>query len=322
MSDSLAQRGCALAVASPGGHLDELFALVPRLIPADQRVVWVTADTAQSRSLLRGEKVEWVREVGARQAWQAARSLPSATRLMRLYRPTALVSTGAALSVPYLLAARARRIDIHFVDSATRLRGPSLTGRMMQCLPRVHLYCQSDSWASDRWQRIESVFTSYAVRSRRNPGGKRVLVSVGTERFSFSRAVEAVAAAMPADAEVVWQVGHTTPPPGLQGTVHQWLTFDQMRSAVRDADVVITHCGVGSVLLALRNGKCPVVLPRLARHEEHVDDHQVELARELTHLGLGLAAAPDGKDLKQLIERARLLEAVPRGRSSGSRTGA
>ncbi len=50
--------------------------------------------------------------------------------------------------------------------------------------------------------------------------------------------------------------------------------------------MVITHAGVGSILVTLMNGKRPIVVPRLARFGEHVDDHQLELARRLSEIGV------------------------------------
>ncbi len=49
---------------------------------------------------------------------------------------------------------------------------------------------------------------------------------------------------------------------------------------------MITHAGVGSILITLMNGKRPIVVPRLARFREHVDDHQLELARRLSEIGV------------------------------------
>jgi UDP-N-acetylglucosamine transferase subunit ALG13 len=50
---------------------------------------------------------------------------------------------------------------------------------------------------------------------------------------------------------------------------------------MREADVVVTHAGVGSVLCAREAGHVPVVVPRLHRYDEHVDDHQLELVAAL-----------------------------------------
>lgn len=293
-----------LAVASTGGHLDELLTLAPRFVTGDEHLVWVTADTAQSRSLLRGQDVELVRQVGARQGMRALQSLPQALRVIRARRPLRMVSTGAALAVPYLVAARSLRLETHYVESATRLAGPSLTGRIVQTLPGIHLHRQADEWGQRRWNRIDGVFCAFEVRRARPPQSLRIVVTLGTERFPFDRAVRIIAASIPPGAEVLWQVGHTQPPHSLPGEVRQWLPFDAMQEAVGAADVVVTHCGVGSVLMALRAHKCPVVVPRLATHHEHVDDHQAELAGALGDAGLALVAGPGAVDVSGLILNA------------------
>ena len=295
---------CVLAVSSTGGHLDELLALAPRFAMEGEHLVWVTAETAQSRSLLRGQDVAWVRQVGARQGVRVLQSVPQAIQLLRERRPRRVVSTGAALSVPYLAAARFLRIDTHYVESATRLSGPSLTGRIVQRLPGVHLYRQADGWGQRRWTRIDDVFHAFEVRRTPPPTSLRIFVSLGTERFPFDRAVRLIAAAVPPRAEVLWQLGHTTASRTLPGETRQWLSFEEMQEALSTADVVITHCGVGSVLSALRAHKCPVVIPRLGGQREHVDDHQVELAGALDDAGLALVATPGQEDIGALVREA------------------
>ena len=62
---------------------------------------------------------------------------------------------------------------------------------------------------------------------------------------------------------------------------------------VHEARVVVSHGGVGSILIALTHGKQPLVVPRLKRFGEVVDDHQLLLARRLAHEGLiGLVEDP------------------------------
>jgi UDP-N-acetylglucosamine transferase subunit ALG13 len=60
-----------------------------------------------------------------------------------------------------------------------------------------------------------------------------------------------------------------------------FLPYADLVELVRSARVVVTHGGVGSILSALANGKRPIVVPRLAKHGEAVDDHQVEFARKI-----------------------------------------
>ena len=59
-----------------------------------------------------------------------------------------------------------------------------------------------------------------------------------------------------------------------------------MVESVTRARVVVTHAGVGSVLVALGAGKRPVVVPRRGRFGEAVDDHQVDFARRFEQAGL------------------------------------
>lgn len=295
-----------LAVASTGGHLDELHMFAPRFAADGKQVVWVTAATAQSKSLLHGERVVWVPQVGARQVGRVLLGLPRAMRVVRKYRPQMLVSTGAALSVAYLVAARLQGIETHYVESATRIDGPSMTGRIAQALPGVNLHRQTSGWQrpGGNWRRIDSVFDSFEARPHPGPESLKVLVILGTERFPFPRAVNAVVEALPSRSVVQWQLGHTPKPPDLPGSARPWFPFEELQQAVQDADVVITHCGVGSVLMALRHQKCPVVIPRTSEHHEHVDDHQSQLARILGESGLALVAHPAAGDVAVLIAQA------------------
>jgi UDP-N-acetylglucosamine transferase subunit ALG13 len=65
-----------------------------------------------------------------------------------------------------------------------------------------------------------------------------------------------------------------------------FLEYDDFVQLIRDASVVVTHAGVGSVMTALAEGKRPIVVPRRADHGEVVDDHQVPFARRAGELGL------------------------------------
>ena len=70
------------------------------------------------------------------------------------------------------------------------------------------------------------------------------------------------------------------------------------------ADVVIAHCGAGSVLLALRLRKPLVVVPRLRRFGEHHDDHQLQLARYLGKQGSAVVVE-DEKELEAAVESVK-----------------
>ncbi len=84
---------------------------------------------------------------------------------------------------------------------------------------------------------------------------------------------------LPVD-ELVVQHGFSPRPQSARRAV-AFMPFDEMVACFEAANVVITHAGVGSVLSAVRAGHTPIVVPRLRRLGEHVDDHQVELTRAL-----------------------------------------
>ena len=88
--------------------------------------------------------------------------------------------------------------------------------------------------------------------------------------------------------------------PGAQG--EGLVSADEALAA---ADVVIAHAGVGAALEALDGGRRPLLVPRLQRHGEHVDDHQLEVARELGARGLALVRAPEELSADALAEAAR-----------------
>jgi UDP-N-acetylglucosamine transferase subunit ALG13 len=108
-----------------------------------------------------------------------------------------------------------------------------------------------------------------------------IFVTVGTHHQPFERLLGALEV-LDTD-ELVIQYGPGQAPAALRA--EQFMPFDEMLKSFGEADTVITHAGVGSIICASREGHVPLVVPR--RHDlgEHVDDHQVELTRALAERG-------------------------------------
>lgn len=119
-----------------------------------------------------------------------------------------------------------------------------------------------------------------------------IFVTVGTHQDPFDRLLDAVARLETAE-EIVVQYGHSTARPA-NATCVDFMPFDELRAHVARARVVVTHAGVGSMMLAMSEGRRPVVMPRLASHREHVDDHQLELARRMGAAGLATVVEEEG----------------------------
>ena len=108
----------------------------------------------------------------------------------------------------------------------------------------------------------------------------RIVVALGTTAEAFPRVVHRLKQVLPTGADVLWQTGNTDPDEvGVPG--HYMLPERELTEAMREADAVVCHAGVGNALAALEVGKCPVIVPRRLAFSELVDDHQVQIAREL-----------------------------------------
>jgi UDP-N-acetylglucosamine transferase subunit ALG13 len=112
-----------------------------------------------------------------------------------------------------------------------------------------------------------------------------IFVALGTDEHPFHRALELVAS-VAAGHDVVVQHGHT-PPHGVPGARwHEFMPYDDVVAAMRDATAVVCHAGVGTIMTALGCGKRPLVVVRERDRGEHVDDHQRQIATALSERGL------------------------------------
>lgn len=65
----------------------------------------------------------------------------------------------------------------------------------------------------------------------------------------------------------------------------RYVRFDEALELFRRADLIVGHCGTGTVLNALRFGKPMVIVPRrIDAGELSKDDHQVQLATHIARM--------------------------------------
>jgi UDP-N-acetylglucosamine transferase subunit ALG13 len=149
------------------------------------------------------------------------------------------------------------------------------------------------------------------------------VVTVGTDHHRFDRLMdwlETWNAGNPGAVRWIVQYGSSRPMRGADG-------FDikpraELLELLRDADVVVTQGGPGGIMDSRECGTVPIVVPRLARLDEVVDDHQVAFARQLAGRGL-VAVAQSEAELHAALDRAvadpSVLQADP-GASEVSQT--
>jgi UDP-N-acetylglucosamine--N-acetylmuramyl-(pentapeptide) pyrophosphoryl-undecaprenol N-acetylglucosamine transferase len=308
MSEAMAR---PLLVASAGGHLQELLCLLPALGVSE--ALWVSYDVPQVRSLLQGQELVPAHHPTTKHLPNAARNYRLAREVFDGHELSQVLSTGAAVAVPFMLRARQLGLPCHYFESATRVEGPSLSGRMLERLPGVSRYRQLGDWGGSRWRAGPSVFDGFGVVSAgvvSRPTS--MLLSLGTHRYAFPALVERLHAMAPGEmTDLNWQLGSTPAPPGLHGRVATVVDADRLVRAIAAAEIVVGHAGVGLALSALSAGKVPVLVPRRRARREHTDDHQVQLAHELDRRGLAVTAEV-GELTFEHLERAASLRAVYR----------
>ena len=297
-----------LFVASAGGHLTELHRLSQHMAHSSKSI-WLTFDSPQSRSLLQGSAIMFVPYVSPRDIKGVIRTWIYVARLLRKEHFDEVVSTGAAVAVGAFLGARAHPIQRTYIESIARVHRPSLTGRLISLFRLADLRTQTTTFGSRRWTSHPSVLKDFesferAITERQFP--LRVFVTVGTIRpYRFDELLKSVrSCARVSELEVTWQTG-VTDALDLPGVVHSVVDPETFRRLALEADVVVTHAGVGSLLVLFEMGIFPVVVPRRADRREHVDDHQLELAEIVKQRGLGLVVDAQELDVISLREAAR-----------------
>lgn len=130
-----------------------------------------------------------------------------------------------------------------------------------------------------------------------------IFVTVGTHEQPFNRLVKAVDELKRAGViteDVVIQTGFSTYEPKYC-TWSKLIPYQDMLKNVEDARIVITHGGPASFIMPLQIGKTPIVVPRQHQFNEHVNDHQVEFARNVAERMKTIIPVEDISKLGEVI---------------------
>ncbi len=120
-----------LLVGSSGGHLTQLARLEPWW--RDHPRAWVTFDTPDALNLLEDEyDLTWAYRPTTRNVPNLLRNTCQAMRTIRRFRPTTVVSTGAAVALPYFVLARLTGRRTVYIEVFDRIETPTLTGRLVR----------------------------------------------------------------------------------------------------------------------------------------------------------------------------------------------
>ncbi len=82
------------------------------------------------------------------------------------------------------------------------------------------------------------------------------------------------------DEDVIMQIGDAVYEP-KNARYFRFSSREELDQLYKDARIVVCHAGVGSILNALEHGKPIIAVPRRKKCGEHIDDHQLDIARKM-----------------------------------------
>ena len=130
---------------------------------------------------------------------------------------------------------------------------------------------------------------------------KVIFVTVGTHEQPFNRLIEYMDYwAKLHNEKVIMQTGFSTYTPKYAEWKKMY-PYQEMIELVKVARIVITHGGPSSFIMPLQIGKIPIVVPRQHKFNEHVNDHQVEFARNVSERMKNILVVEDVQKLGQMI---------------------
>lgn len=144
-----------LLVSSSGGHLAQLMCLAPWWEKHDRH--WVTFNTEDAVSKLEGEDVTWAHHPTTRNIKNLARNTALARKVLHRYRPDVIVSTGAAVAVPFFWMRRRTGASSVYLEVYDRVDSRTLTGRLVR--PATDLFLV-------QWPEQQSLYRSSVLLGR------------------------------------------------------------------------------------------------------------------------------------------------------------
>lgn len=109
-----------------------------------------------------------------------------------------------------------------------------------------------------------------------------ILVLLGTQNNSFYRLLKEIDKNIEDGTikeKVIVQSGFTRYKSSNM-EIFDLIPLEELDNLIDEANLIITHGGVGSIIDSLKRGKKIIAVPRLKEHKEHVNNHQIEIIQE------------------------------------------
>lgn len=131
-----------------------------------------------------------------------------------------------------------------------------------------------------------------------------ILVLLGTQNNSFHRLLEKVDELIEKEVvneKILVQAGYTKYE-SKNMRIFDLIPQEELDRYQEQADLIITHGGVGSIISSIKKGKKVIAVPRLHEYQEHVNDHQKQIVESFDKKGY-IIGIDDVEELESAIIR-------------------
>lgn len=131
-----------------------------------------------------------------------------------------------------------------------------------------------------------------------------IFVTVGTQKQQFVRLLKLLEESEELkNDEIVVQAGYTEYKSSKMKII-DFVSYEEMEKYIDESEFVVCHGGVGSIFTALKRGKKVLVVPRLSKYKEHINDHQLEICEQLEKDGY-ILYLKDNDNFDDMVKKIR-----------------
>lgn len=134
-------------VGSSGGHLTHLYML--KQFWKDEDRFWVTFNKEDAQSLLKGEKIYYCYYPTNRNIKNLIKNTFVAINVLMKEKPDILISSGAAVAVPFFYIAKLMRKKLIYIEVFDRIDKPTMTGKLVYPIVDVFVV---------QWEKMKKVY--------------------------------------------------------------------------------------------------------------------------------------------------------------------
>lgn len=128
-----------------------------------------------------------------------------------------------------------------------------------------------------------------------------ILVTLGTQHEQFNRLLDCIEKSK-IDDKIIVQAGYTNYK-SKKMKIFDFVSYDDMEKLIAKSDLIITHGGTGSIIMAISANKKVIACPRLSKYNEHINDHQKDIVNIFSNEKY-LLAFNDGDNFDKIYQKA------------------